>query len=52
VVNGPKTASELHAKVIAELKQPVKIKLMRYALKNLEKRGCWSARGPFTRSLL
>ena len=53
LVSGPKTTGELHLKVITELKQPVKIGLVRYVLRRLEKKGVVKSESMlFTRSLL
>jgi len=53
LVNGPRTTSELHIRVVAELKQPVKISLVRYVLRRLEKKGVVKSESLlFTKSLL
>jgi hypothetical protein len=53
LVSGSKITSELHLKVITELKQPVKIGLVRYVLRKLEKKGVVRSENLlFTRSLL
>jgi hypothetical protein len=51
--NGARTTSELHVKVVAELKQPVKISLLRYVLRRLKKKGVVKSENLlFTKSLL
>jgi DNA-binding PadR family transcriptional regulator len=53
LANGPMTTSELHVKVVSELKQPVKATLLRYVLHRLEKNGVVKSENLlFTRSLL
>jgi len=53
LVNGSRTTSELHIRVVAELKQPVKISLVRYVLRRLEKKGVVKSENLlFTKSLL
>jgi hypothetical protein len=53
LMNGPMTTSELHVKVVSELKQPVKAALLRYVLRRLEKSGVVKSENLlFTRSLL
>jgi predicted transcriptional regulator len=53
LVNGSRTTSELHLRVVAELKQPVKISLVRYVLRRLEKKGVVKSENLlFTKSLL
>jgi hypothetical protein len=53
LVNGPRTTSELHVKVVSELMQPVKISLVRYVLRRLEKKGVVKSENLlFTKSLL
>jgi len=53
LTSGSKTTSELHLKVITELKEPVKIGLVRYVLRKLEKKGVVRFESLlFTRSLL
>jgi len=53
LVDGSRTTSELHIRVVAELKQPVKISLVRYMLRRLEKRGVVKSENLlFTKSLL
>jgi hypothetical protein len=53
LVNGSRTTSELHIRVVAELKQPVKISLVRYVLRRLERKGVFKSENLlFTKSLL
>jgi predicted transcriptional regulator len=53
LVNGSRTTSELHVKVVSELRQPVKISLVRYVLRRLEKKGVVKSENLlFTKSLL
>jgi hypothetical protein len=53
LVNGSRTTSELHIRVVTELKQPVKISLVRYVLRRLEKKGVVKSENLlFTKSLL
>jgi hypothetical protein len=53
LVNGSRTTSELHVKVVSELRQPVKISLVRYVLRRLEKKEVVKSEGLlFTKSLL
>jgi predicted transcriptional regulator len=53
LVNGSRTTSELHVKVVSELRQPVKVSLVRYVLRRLEKKGVVKSESLlFTKSLL
>ena len=53
LVNGPRTTSELHVKIDSELRQSVKISLVRYALRRLEKKKVVKSESLlFTKSLL
>ncbi|MEM0004611.1 MAG: hypothetical protein QXE10_00175 [Desulfurococcaceae archaeon] len=53
LVNGSRTTSELHVKVVSELRQPVKISLVRYVLRRLEKKRVVKSENLlFTKSLL
>ena len=53
LVNGSRTTSELHMKVVSKLKQSVKISLVRYVLRRLEKKEVVKSEGLlFTKGLL
>jgi hypothetical protein len=53
LVNGSRTTSELHMKVVSKLRQSVKISLVRYVLRRLEKKEVVKSEGLlFTKSLL
>ena len=53
LVNGSRTTSELHVKVVSELKQPAKISLVRYVIRRLKKKGVAKSENLlFTKSLL
>jgi ribosomal protein S25 len=53
LVNGSRTTSELHVKVVSEQRQPVKISLVRYVLRRLEKKKVVKSENLlFTKSLL
>jgi hypothetical protein len=53
LLEGSKTTSELHYKILEELKQPIRISYVRKTLRKLEKRGVIKSESLlFTKSLL
>jgi len=53
LLEGSKTTSELHYKILEELKQPIRISYVRKTLRKLEKKGVMRSKSLlFTKSLL